>query len=133
MRSPILTLVSLALALLAIGSAASRAQSLDPHELYEGRCAGCHAPHAGEFVPEALVRRDGGIFGRDSGKELRAFLAGGHGRLAPPEVDAMVAHLAAILEAGGLYRDKCLVCHDRAVVLARSGARSPGRAAGWPL
>lgn len=119
MPAPVLASLSLALVLLAIGSAAPAAQSLDPHALYEGRCAGCHAPHAGDFVPDNLTRRDGRIVGRDGGQELRAFLAGGHGRLEPLEVDVMVAHLAAILEAGGLYRENCLVCHDRAVVLAR--------------
>jgi hypothetical protein len=47
----------------------------------------------------------------------------------------MVAHLAAILEAGGLFREQCLICHDRAVVLARRelvlrGNRLVGRYSG---
>jgi len=117
--SQVLSALSLALAFLLIGGAAPYAQTIDPHELYEGRCAGCHAPHAGNFVPDSLERRDDRIVGRNSGKVLRPFLAGGHGRLEPLEVDVMVTHLASILEAGGLFREKCLMCHDRAVVLAR--------------
>ena len=106
--------------LLLLGGPAARAQTLDPHQLYEQRCGRCHAPHAGDFVPDALERRGDRIVGRRSGRELRAFLAGGHGRLAAPEVEVVAAHLAAILEAGGLFRDKCLICHRQAVSLARS-------------
>jgi hypothetical protein len=135
MPSLVLAALTLAFAVLSIGSGATSAQTLDPHELYEERCAGCHAPHAGEFVPNSLARRDGQIVGRDSGKELRPFLADGHGRLEPLEVDVMVAHLTAILEAGGLFREHCLMCHDRAVVLARRelvlrGNRLVGRYSG---
>lgn len=135
MPAPVLAVLTLALAFLSNGSAASYGQTLDPHVLYEERCAGCHTPHAGDFVPDNLVWRDDQIVGRDSGKELRPFLAGGHGRLEPLEVDVMVAHLAAILEAGGLFRENCLMCHDRAVVLARRelvrrGNRLVGRYSG---
>ena len=135
MPAPVLAALTLALAFLAVGGAASSAQTLDPHEIFEERCAGCHALHAGDFVPESLARHGDRIVGRDSGKELRPFLAGGHGRLGPLEVEALVAHLVAVLEAGGLYRDKCRLCHDRAVVLARSelalrGDRLVGRYSG---
>lgn len=47
-------------------------------------------------------------------------LTRGHGKLSPGEIDVMVAHLASIVGAGGLYREKCFICHRRAVVLARS-------------
>ena len=107
------------LALTAASGEAARAQGTDPHDLYEQRCAGCHEAHAGDFVPDSLERRGDRIVGRKNGKELRAFLAAGHGRLAPGEVDAMVTHLAYVLETSGLFRKKCLICHERAVVLAR--------------
>lgn len=110
---------SILLWLVVAGSPALHAETLDPHALYERLCAGCHAAHAGDFVPDSLVRLGDRIVGRENGKELRAFLAAGHGRLAPGDVDAMVAHLTFILETGGLFREKCLICHDRAVVLAR--------------
>jgi hypothetical protein len=101
------------------GSWATLAQTIDPHELYEQRCSGCHAPHAGEFVHDNLKRLSNKIVGRDTGRELRSFLAGGHGKLAPLEIDVIVAHLESILEAGALFHQNCIICHDRAVVLAR--------------
>jgi len=113
-------LICLLLLPLAAGGRAAFAQAGDPHALYEQRCAKCHSPHAGEFVADSLERIDGRIVGRDSGRELRAFLTRGHGRLAPPEIDAMVAHLASILAAGGLFHENCRICHGRAVTLARS-------------
>lgn len=101
------------------GSPGARAQATDPHALYEERCTRCHASHAGDFVAESLVRRDDRIVGRASGADVRSFLEGGHGGLAAVEVDVMVAHLTAVLDSAGLFRRKCLICHDRAVVLAR--------------
>lgn len=112
--------VSCLLVFMFIASPAALAQTIDPHELYEQRCSGCHALHAGEFVHDNLKRLGDKIVGRDTGKELRSFLTGGHGKLAPLEMDVMVAHLASILEAGALFREQCLICHGRAVALARS-------------
>ena len=114
-----LAMICLLLLPLASGGRAAFAQAGDPHALYEQRCAKCHNPHAGVFVAESLERIEGRVVGRDSGRELQSFLARGHGRLTPAEVDTMVAHLTSILAAGGLFREKCLICHGRAVGLAR--------------
>lgn len=113
----------------------ARAQAVDPHTLYEQRCGRCHVAHAGSFAQESLERRDGVVAGRESGRELRDFLKRGHGKLTDAEVEIMVAHLTAVLEAGGLFRERCLICHDRAVVLARRelvlrGDRVVGRYSG---
>ncbi len=95
-------------------------QAVDSHALYERRCAMCHPPHAGDFAIKALTRdREGRAIGRKSGFDLEVFLARGHGRLSAGEVRAMVAHLTGILERRFVYHDKCRICHDRAVVLAR--------------
>lgn len=96
------------------------AQQLDPHQLYEEKCAGCHQPHAGEFVHEKLLGSDGKIQGRNSRRELRAFLEKGHGGLTPAELEIILTHLTAIQRSGRVFHDKCLICHDRAVNLARS-------------
>lgn len=96
------------------------AQSLDPHDLYEQRCAGCHTEHAGAFVQESILREGDKLIGRDSGLDLRAFLARGHGKLSAAEVETMMTHLTSILEAGAVFRDSCVICHGRAVVFARS-------------
>ncbi|MCP5364782.1 MAG: cytochrome c [Hyphomicrobiales bacterium] len=102
------------------GDPAASAQATDPHALYERRCARCHAPHAGEFVPDHLERHGDTIVGRRTGQELRSFLSAGHGRLSAGEIDVIVAHLDFILKQEALFREHCLICHGRAVDLARS-------------
>jgi len=96
------------------------AEALDPHAIYETRCAGCHLPHAGDFARESLVQGEGGIVGRKSGKELASFLRGGHGRLQKQEIDVLVTQFAAILETGGVFAEKCRACHRSARGLARN-------------
>lgn len=94
-------------------------QAIDPHRLYEQRCSGCHAEHAGDFVHEKLIRSDGDIIGRQSGRELRGFLEAGHGALSPGEIVSLVTHLTSIQRSGRLFHDKCIICHVRAVDFAR--------------
>ncbi len=120
-RSSPLVFCLLGSALVALlGPPAAQAQTIDPHALYEQRCSGCHAPHASDFARDTLERRGDTIVLRHTGKDLRPLLARGHGKLSPPEIDLMAAHFAFILEAGALFRDKCFICHGRAVVFARS-------------
>lgn len=95
------------------------AQTKDPHMLYEQRCGGCHAEHAGDFVGDSLVNSNGDIYGRKSGQELQSFLESGHGSLTAFEIETMVRHLTNIQNSGQLFRTKCRICHDRAVILAR--------------
>ena len=111
---------SLLAGLVLLGGAVARAQTIDPHQLYERRCAGCHAPHAGDFARDSLERAGGEVLGRRNGKALRPLLEAGHGKLTAQEIDVMVAHLTAILRSGALFRQKCRICHDRAVLLARA-------------
>ncbi len=102
-----------------VSSAGVSAQGIDPHELYEQRCADCHVAHAGMFAHKSLVASEAGVFGLNSGRELRSFLAAGHGKLSAKEIDAVTEHLQSILRSGRLFHDKCRICHDRAVILAR--------------
>jgi len=97
----------------------SAAQEIDPHQLYEQRCGGCHEEHAGDFVRENLVRQGDNVVGVSRGKEIRSFLQNGHGKLSPAEVDVMVTQLKAILEAGAVFIDQCKICHGRAKDLVR--------------
>ena len=68
---------------------------------------------------ERLKRRSGRIVSDDTGRDLHQFLVGGHGKLDAGGVDALIAHFTNILTSGPIYRDHCLICHDRAVDLAR--------------
>lgn len=95
------------------------AQALDPHHLYEEKCSGCHAQHAGKFVRDRLKRQGGRIVSDNTGRDLLRFLAGGHGKLEARGVDVLIAHFTNILTSGPIFRDRCLICHDRAVDLAR--------------
>lgn len=95
----------------------------DPHLIYEKRCAGCHEVHAGDFVSEALVERDGDLFGRNSSRNVEAFLSAGHGRLTKEETTVLLAHFSAIAQSGRLFQRNCRMCHDRAVSLARMSLR----------
>ena len=95
------------------------AQGGDPHQLYEQRCAGCHVAHAGTFAHESLITSEGGVFGRNSNEELGAFLRAGHGNLSAKEIETIIEHLISILRSGRLFRKKCRICHDRAVIFAR--------------
>jgi len=96
------------------------AQTIDPHLLYEQNCAGCHAPHARDFVHDNLIRAGDKIIARQSRHSLQAIFEAGHGRLTRPEMAIIISHLTAIQRSGRLFHDKCLICHDRAVILART-------------
>ena len=108
-----------ALLLAVAGIPAVQAQTSDPHEIYEQRCGSCHTPHAGEFAQESLRQEDGRLVGNGSGRDLRGFLEAGHGKLKPAEIDILVEQLGLIVERGALFQRKCLICHERSVVLAR--------------
>ncbi|MEZ5908159.1 MAG: hypothetical protein R3D31_05090 [Hyphomicrobiaceae bacterium] len=106
------------LAMLAIAPAS--AQTIDPHRVWELKCAGCHGKHSRDFAKEN-VRKDGGkVLATKSGKPLDRLLERHRGtRLSDGEIDALVKHFGAMLKTGWLYERKCIVCHERAVDLAR--------------
>ena len=96
------------------------AQAADPHLLYEQRCAGCHTPHAGEFVHDNLIRSDNKVIARKSHQSLRTIFEAGHGKLTRQEIDIIIDHLTAIHHSGRLFHDKCLIYHNQAVIFARA-------------
>lgn len=104
----------------ALIAAPALAQDIDPHQLYEQRCAACHQPHARDLVQETLALREGYAVLRKSGMPLTDFL-GHHPRrtLEKPEADALVKQFEAMLKTGFLFEQKCSICHDRASELAR--------------
>lgn len=120
MRAGLVLLLALAVLLLVrLHSAA--AQAIDPHRLYEQKCASCHEPHASDLARSALVVRSGAVVGRASGRPLAQLLTGHRGtRLSEAEIKALVDHFGAMLATGWLFQEKCIACHERAVVLART-------------
>lgn len=116
-------LTSLSVCLLTgiLGAAASdNLPYSDPHALYETKCSPCHEMHAGDFVHDNLDLKGGAAVYRSSGIAIETFLGSGHGKLGALEAKTLVNHLTAILRSGQIYREKCLICHDTAVNLARS-------------
>lgn len=116
-------LTSLSICLLAsiLGAAASDlVPDNDPHVLYETKCAACHEAHAGDFVPKHLDFKDDIVVYRSSGNTLESVLGAGHGKLGELEAEILMGHLTAILQSGQIFREKCRICHDTAVNLARS-------------
>lgn len=99
------------------GSAA--AEPIDPHQVYEQKCARCHEDHARTFADAHLLLRDGRVIGLKRGRDLEEFLEKGHGNLNPTEVIPLVAHLKSVTGAAGLYQAKCRMCHEAAVDFAR--------------
>jgi len=97
----------------------SRAQTIDPHAIYEQKCGGCHGSHAGEFVGGQLRQAGDAVIVSRNRRDLMAMLAAGHGRLNAAEIGALIAHFTAILRSDGLFREKCKICHGAAVALAR--------------
>lgn len=96
------------------------AQTADPHALYETRCAGCHVPHARDLAQDSLELKDGNVVLKKSATPLADFLTH-HPRkpLTGEEADVLVKNLAAMLQTGFLFQEKCIVCHERASVMAR--------------
>ncbi len=93
--------------------------ALDPHRIYEQNCGRCHESHAGDFVHESLSIENGKLHGRKSGQEVGRFLESGHGKLSRDPILALMNHMMTIHTSGALFRKKCIICHDRAVKLAR--------------
>ena len=97
------------------------AQQTDPHVIYERNCARCHTPHAGDFVAADVVEDETGVLiGRTTDTPVAEYLKRGHGRLPEAEIGILIDQFVAIANAGGLFREKCRICHERAAGLARS-------------
>ncbi|MDA7948623.1 MAG: hypothetical protein MPJ78_14245 [Hyphomicrobiaceae bacterium] len=111
------------LSFVAIGCAlhgAALAQIIDPHTVYETRCARCHAEHSGDFSRKSMIAQpDGLLVGRQTGTPMTEFLASHRGAPTQAEIAALIDMFARQLRTGGLYKRKCSICHVRAKRLAR--------------
>ena len=104
-----------------LGAGVQPAIATDPHALYEKRCSRCHMAHGGSFVRHNLTRENGNIIGIETRTEIGALLTDGHGHLkTADDIQIMISHLTAIFNGGAIFQTKCLLCHERAVILARN-------------
>ncbi len=96
------------------------AEMIDPHKLYETRCAICHESHAFEFVKGNLKNEGDILVGNRLERDITLILKNHRGtNLSIIESQSLITHFLAILKRDGLYRQKCIICHDKAVNLAR--------------
>jgi cytochrome c5 len=96
------------------------AQTLDPHAMFEDRCARCHGGHAGDLARESLILSpEGKPTGRRTGKPVEEFLVRHAGGFSPQEIAALTDMFAMQLRSAGVYKRKCRACHDNAKQLAR--------------
>ena len=105
---------------LAIYGKSTVAQTIDPHKLYESKCAICHESHAYEFVKNILKKEDYKLVGKRIERDINLILNNHRGTsLSKSESNTLITHFLGILKREGLYRQKCIMCHDSAVNLAR--------------
>ncbi len=101
----------------AVSSGQTKADS-DPHRLFEERCGGCHG-HSGEFARKTLFLKEGELRGIESGRDIETFLPRHRGRLTAAEAAIIYGALLRQVETGGLFQERCRICHLRARDLAR--------------
>lgn len=95
-------------------------QVANPHRIYEDSCAGCHAPHSGDFVWDELGVSDGVLVGARSGRAVENYLRSGHGGVTTDKAEVLLAHFRIIRDSGGVFIEKCRICHVTAVELVRN-------------
>ena len=93
------------------------AQDSGYHARFEAECGRCHG-HSGAFSRDRLEIVDGQLVGRESGRLVERFLQRHPGGLTPADITLFRDVMYRQVEAGGLFREQCAICHGRAVELA---------------
>ncbi len=99
---------------------AQSAEAIDFHKRFEARCFSCHG-HSGPFIRKTLTIDASGTLVTSTGQPLKAFLQRHAGGLDATESPLFLSVFRKQIETGGLFREKCIICHDRAYKLARLG------------
>lgn len=97
---------------------AQSAEAIDFHKRFEKRCFSCHG-HSGPFMREHLTIDASGSLVTGTGQPLETFLLRHAGGLDATESPLFLSVFRKQVETGGLFREKCIVCHDRAYEMAR--------------
>jgi len=100
---------------------ANQAHAMDPHRIYEQKCASCHARHASGLARNALAIRGGQLVAVKSNRELSAILPGHRGTsLTDDEIRSLIELFTRNISNQSLFQNKCIICHDRARDFARN-------------
>jgi hypothetical protein len=108
----------LVVGILLVVSASRAADTTERHGLFQQRCGDCHEG-AGKLAEESLFIVDGVLFGRDSGRDIRDYLADHFGGLSGARLESVYRVLLRNAQSGGRFKERCAICHVQADALAR--------------
>ncbi len=97
--------------------ASAQADEQDSHARFEALCGECHG-HSGPFARDHLEIADGRLVGRSSGRPVEAFLRRHPGGLSSTDIRLFHDVMYRQVESGGIFAERCAICHGRAVELA---------------
>lgn len=105
---------------LSLAEPAQPPKPIDPHGLYETKCATCHTRHGLGLVQKSLVLGAEKQAVTKSGIPLEKLLARHHGvKLTDAETHALSGQFAAMLASGFVFQRKCATCHQNGAGFAR--------------
>lgn len=96
---------------------ATEASSFEVHEFFEAQCGHCHQ-HAINVAQENLIIEHGTLRGRTSGNDIRTFLPAHFGHPNQEETSALYDLFFRQVKEGGVFKDRCTICHGSARELA---------------
>jgi len=111
-------LFTLVVCSLLVESVSRAADTAERPGLFQQRCGACHEG-AGKLAEESLFIVDGVLFGRDSGRDMRDFLADHFGGLTGADLETVYRVLLRNAQNGGRFKERCAICHNEADALAR--------------
>ena len=111
-------LIAFAAGTVLVGSSLRAANHVDRPGLFQERCGACHEG-AGKLAEKSLFVVDGVLLGRESGGDIRDFLADHFGDLTGLELERVYRVLLRNAQDGGRFKERCAICHVEADALAR--------------
>ncbi len=119
LRRLLLALLGLQLLALPLAQAmAGKEAGIDPHQLFEERCTRCHG-HAADFARGHLQLVGTTVAGTKVRGDFSAFLKRHQGGVSASQAAVLIDAFRRQLLGGGLFQERCSVCHQRAYELAR--------------
>lgn len=94
---------------------------MDPHQLYEQKCRGCHFEHGADLSRQKFTLSEGVLSVSRTGVPVPKLLSKHHDvQLTQPEAEALLGLFKSGIQWAGVYQHRCANCHDKAVAFARS-------------
>lgn len=102
------------------GEGSANAKPVDPHALYEAKCASCHAKHASALAQQKLRLSGDKTAETKAGVAVSKLLVNHRGtKLDEAEIGALADQFAWMLSTGFVFQKKCAGCHDKGLSFAR--------------